>query len=51
LVVGAGITGTAIARELSKYRVDVIVAEKDLDVAGGQTKSNSGMVYSPVGLG
>lgn len=50
MVVGAGITGTAIARELSKYKVDVIVAEKDLDVAGGQTKSNSGMVYSPVGL-
>ena len=50
LVVGAGATGTAIARELSKYKVDVVVVEKGLDVAGGQTKCNTGMVYSPVGL-
>jgi glycerol-3-phosphate dehydrogenase len=50
LVVGAGTTGTAIARELSKYKLDAILVERDLDVAGGQTKCNSGMVYSPVGL-
>jgi glycerol-3-phosphate dehydrogenase len=50
LVIGAGITGTAIARELSKYRLNVILIEKGLDVAGGQTKSNAGMVYSTVGL-
>lgn len=50
LVVGAGTTGMAIARELSKYKVDAIVVEKGLDVAGGQTKCNAGMVYSPVGL-
>jgi glycerol-3-phosphate dehydrogenase len=50
LVIGAGITGTAIARELSKYRLNVILVEKGLDVAGGQTKCNAGMVYSPVGL-
>ena len=50
LVIGAGATGTAIARELSKYKLDVVLAEKGLDVAGGQTKCNAGMVYSPVGL-
>ena len=50
MVVGAGATGTAIARELSQYKVDSIVVEKGLDVAGGQTKCNGGMVYSPVGL-
>ena len=50
LVIGAGSTGTAIARELSKYKLYVTLVEKDLDVAGGQTKCNAGMVYSPVGL-
>jgi glycerol-3-phosphate dehydrogenase len=50
LIIGAGTTGTAIARELSRYRLDVILVEKGLDVAGGQTKCNAGMVYSPVGL-
>lgn len=49
-MIGAGVSGTAIARELSKYKVDATVAEKGLDVAGGQTKCNTGMVYSPVGL-
>lgn len=50
LIIGAGATGAAVARELSRYKVDVVMVEKDLDVAGGQTKCNSGMVYSPLGL-
>jgi glycerol-3-phosphate dehydrogenase len=50
LVVGAGVTGTSIARELSKYKVAAVVVEKEVDVAAGQTKSNNGMIYSPVGL-
>jgi glycerol-3-phosphate dehydrogenase len=50
LVIGAGTTGAAITRELSKYRLNVILVEKGLDVGGGQTKCNAGMVYSPVGL-
>jgi glycerol-3-phosphate dehydrogenase len=50
LIIGAGSTGTAIARELSKYKLNVALVEKDLDVAGGQTKCNAGMVYSPIGL-
>ena len=50
LIVGGGVIGTSVARELSKYKVDAIVAEKDVDVAGGQTCRSAAMVYSPVGL-
>jgi glycerol-3-phosphate dehydrogenase len=50
LIVGGGVEGTSIARELAKYKVDAIVAEKEVDVAGGQTCRSAAMVYSPVGL-
>lgn len=50
LIIGGGITGTTIARELFKYKVDAMVIEKDLDVASGQTKSSSTMVYSTQGI-
>ncbi|MBN2061186.1 MAG: FAD-dependent oxidoreductase [Deltaproteobacteria bacterium] len=50
LIIGGGVTGSAIARELSRYSLDVILAEKDWDVAGGQTKGNGGVVYSARGL-
>lgn len=50
LVVGAGVIGAAVARELAKYKVDAVVAEKGMDVAGGQTCRSSAMVYSPTGL-
>ena len=50
LIIGGGNTGINIARELSKYKVDVVVVEKELDIAGGQTKCNSGQVYSTQGL-
>lgn len=50
LIIGGGNTGISIARELSRYKVEAMVVEKDLDIAGGQTKSNSGQVYSTQGL-
>ncbi|TDT61368.1 NAD(P)/FAD-dependent oxidoreductase [Fonticella tunisiensis] len=46
IVIGAGITGTAIARELSKYQIDVMVVEKSYDIANGATKANSGIVHA-----
>lgn len=50
LIIGGGVTGSAVARELSRYRVDAMLVEKDWDVAGGQTKGNGGVVYSARGL-
>ncbi len=45
VIIGAGIVGTAIARELSKYELDIAIFEKENDVAMGATKANSGIVH------
>ena len=46
VIIGAGVTGSAIARELSKYNLDVSVLEKDVDVCTGTSKANSGIVHA-----
>jgi glycerol-3-phosphate dehydrogenase len=46
LIIGAGTTGTSIARELSKYKVDTILLEKREDVGMGETKASHGFIYS-----
>ena len=46
LIIGAGITGTALARELSRYQTSVTVVERGSDVAEGATKANSGIVHA-----
>ncbi|MFH1124573.1 MAG: FAD-dependent oxidoreductase [Pseudomonadota bacterium] len=46
LIIGAGMTGASIARELSQYKTDVIVVEKSPDTFTGQTKAGHGLVYS-----
>jgi len=38
LIIGGGITGVSVARELSKYDVHVTLAEEEADVGWGQTK-------------
>jgi len=44
-IIGAGIVGCAIARELSKYSLSVALIEKNDDVGAGTTKANSGIVH------
>jgi glycerol-3-phosphate dehydrogenase len=46
IIVGAGIVGSLIARELSQYEVSVCVLEKENDVANVQTRANSAIVHS-----
>lgn len=46
LIIGAGVIGSAIARELSKYQVKVLVLEKENDVANVQSLANSAIVHS-----
>lgn len=46
LIVGAGVTGSAVARELSRYELDIVVIEKNSDLAEGTTKANNGMIHS-----
>ena len=46
LIIGAGIVGSSIAFELSKYDLKVAVVEKENDVSLGTTKANSGIVHA-----
>lgn len=46
VVIGAGVIGSAIARELSRYQLDTILLEKDPDVAMGTSKANSALVHA-----
>lgn len=46
IIIGAGISGTTIARELSKYDLKVLVLEKEYDVATEATMANSAIVHS-----
>lgn len=45
-IIGAGIVGASVARELSKYNLKVLILEKDNDVANGTTKANSAIVHA-----
>lgn len=44
-IIGAGIIGTMLARELMRYRLKVLLLEQDTDVAMGATKGNSAIVH------
>ena len=48
VIIGGGITGTGIARELSRYDLKIALLEKAPDVATGATKANNGMVHPGV---
>lgn len=45
IIVGAGVIGTAVARELSKYQGRVAILEKNPEVCQGTTKANSAIVH------
>ena len=47
-VIGGGVVGSAIAWELSKYKIDVVVFEKGSDVASETSKANSGVIHSGI---
>jgi len=46
VIIGAGVTGASIARELSKREADILVLERATDVCEGTSKANSGIVHS-----
>lgn len=45
IIVGAGIAGCSLARELSRYNIRLAVLEKSYDIAAGASRSNSGIVH------
>ena len=46
VLIGAGCIGSAIARELSRYKLSVLILEAADDVTQGATKGNSGIVHA-----
>ena len=44
-IVGAGVIGGMLARELTRYRLSVCLLERENDVACGASKANSGIVH------
>ncbi|MCI8421343.1 MAG: NAD(P)/FAD-dependent oxidoreductase [Clostridia bacterium] len=46
IIIGGGVIGCAIARELSRYRVNITLLERRGDVSQGTTKANSGIVHA-----
>jgi len=46
VIIGGGVVGCAIARELSKYKVSIAVLEKEDDVGWGISCRNSGVVHA-----
>lgn len=46
IIIGAGVTGCAIARELSRLQLNVLVLEKEEDVCCGTSKANSAVIHA-----
>ncbi|MGM0501063.1 MAG: NAD(P)/FAD-dependent oxidoreductase [Bacillota bacterium] len=46
LIVGGGVTGCFIARELSRFDVDVTLVEKEPDVCTGTSKANTALIHA-----
>ena len=48
VIIGGGVVGAALARELSKYELKTVLLEKSPDIAAGTTKANNGMIHAGV---
>lgn len=46
IVIGGGVVGCAILRELSRYNLKILLLEKEADLAEGISKANSGVIHA-----
>lgn len=44
-IIGGGVSGAAVARRLSAYKLDTVLLEKEADVSFGVSKANSGIIH------
>ena len=45
-IIGAGVVGTAIARELSKHNLSIAVLDAHSDVGDGTSKANTAILHT-----
>jgi len=46
IIIGAGVIGSAVARELSRYTLSIAVLEKEADVVSGTSGRNSAVLHA-----
>lgn len=46
IIIGAGIAGTYVARELARYKLDVLILDRENDVANATTMANSAIIHA-----
>jgi len=46
VIIGGGVTGSSIARELARYNLNIVLLEKEDDVAMGTSKANSAIIHA-----
>ena len=46
IIIGAGVVGASVARELSAFGADVLVLEKECEMCMGTSKANSALVHA-----
>jgi len=46
IVIGGGVVGCAVLRELSRYKLRLLLLEKEADIAEGISKANSGVIHA-----
>jgi len=51
LIIGGGISGCSIAREMARYKLNILLLEKEADLALGASGRNDGEVHPGVDLG
>ena len=45
IIIGSGVTGAGIARELSKYKLKIAVLDKASELPSGASRANSSMIH------
>ena len=46
IIIGGGVVGSCISRELSQYDVDIVLLEKSADVPSGASKANTAILHA-----
>ncbi|MCR5213821.1 MAG: NAD(P)/FAD-dependent oxidoreductase [Eubacterium sp.] len=45
-IIGGGVVGSAIARELSRYNLNICLVERESDICQGTSKANSAIIHA-----